>query len=169
MYSPKERDATMSVETTELAVIDNNVAPVAGLAGELANLTRGTVSGYSSIQGNTFEDRVTLINAISAATPAADEIGKPFLLKDVVIESVTLANERTGELQEVPRITFIDANGRALAATSDVLFKDVKRTFAILGTPNNWPAPVPVVINKEKAKVGSFFTLQVLHSLPAGK
>ena len=168
MYLPNERDATMSVETTELATIEN-AAPVAGLGAELANLSRGTVTGYSSIQGNSFEDRVTLINAISAATPVADELGKPFLLKDVVIESVTLANERTGELQEVPRITFIDANGRALAATSDVLFKDVKRTFAILGTPNNWPSPVPVVINKEKAKVGSFFTLQVLHSLPAGK
>jgi hypothetical protein len=161
-------DATMSVETTELAVIEN-AAPVAGLASELANLSRGTVSGYSSIQGNSFEDRVTLINAISAATPVADELGKPFLLKDVVIESVTLANERTGELQEVPRITFIDDKGRALAATSDVLFKDIKRTFAILGTPNNWPAPVPVVINKEKAKVGSFFTLQVLHTLPTAK
>ena len=161
-------DATMS-ETSEIVTIDSNVAPVAGLAAELANLTRGTVSGYSSIQGNSFEDRVTLINAISAATPVADELGKPFLLKDVVIESVTLANERTGELQEVPRITFIDDKGRALAATSDVLFKDVKRTFAILSTPNNWPAPVPVVINKEKAKVGSFFTLQVLHTLPTAK
>ena len=155
----------MSVETTtELATIDQT--PVAGLGAELANLSRGTVAGYSSIQGNSFEDRVTLINAISAATPVADELGKAFLLKDVVIESVTLANERTGELQEVPRITFIDDKGRALAATSDVLFKDVKRTFAILGTPNNWPAPVPVVINKEKAKVGSFFTLTVLAALP---
>ena len=162
-------DATMSETTTELVTIDSNVAPVAGLAGELANLSRGTVTGYSSIQGNSFADRVTLINAISAATPVADELGKPFALKDVVIESVSLANERTGDLQEVPRITFIDDKGRALAATSDVLFKDIKRTFAILGTPNNWPSPVPVVINKEKAKVGSFFTLQVLHALPAGK
>lgn len=157
----------MSVETTEIATIDSNVAPVAGLAGELANLSRGTVSGYSSIQGTSFEDRVAIINAISSATPVADELGKPFLLKDVVIEEVTLVNERTGEFQQVPRITFIDDKGKATAATSDVLFKDIKRAFSILGTPNNWPAPVPVVITKEKAKVGSYFTLTILPTLDA--
>lgn len=153
----------MSETTTELATIDN-VAPVAGLGSELANLSAGRVSGYSSIQGTSFEARVAVITAISTAVPVADNLNKVILLKDVVIESVTLANERTGELQEVPRITFIAADGAAYSATSDVLFKDVKRVFSILGTPNNWPAPVPVKITKEKAKVGSFFTLAVLAS-----
>ena len=147
--------------STEIAPIENS-APVAGLGSELANLTSGRVAGYSSIQGTDFTSRVAVVSAMNGAVPVADNLGKTINLKDVVIQSVTLVNERTGELQEVPRITFIDDDGTAYSATSDVLYKDLKNFFAILGTPNNWPAPLPVKVTKEKAKVGSFFTLSIV-------
>ena len=157
----------MSVETTELATIDNNVAAVPGLGSELANLASGRVAGYSSNKATDFGSRVGIVNAMTNAVPVADNLGKVINLKDVVIQSVSLVNERTGELQEVPRITLIDADGTAYSATSDVIFKDLKNFFAILGEPNAWPAPLPVTVTKEKAKVGSLFRLSI--ATPAGK
>jgi hypothetical protein len=157
----------MSVETTEIAVIDNNVAAVPGLGSELANLAKGSIAGYSSNKATDFASRVGIVNAMTNAVPVADNLGKTINLKDVVIQSVSLVNERTGELQEVPRITLIDADGTAYSATSDVIFKDLKNFFAILGEPNNWPAPLPVTVTKEKAKVGQLFRLSIV--TPSGK
>jgi hypothetical protein len=145
--------------STELASIETPAA-VAGLGAELANLSHGRINGYSSIVATDFGSRLTAITAMQSATPVADFLGKTINLKDVIIQEVHLANERTGEIVPVPRITFIDENGSAYSATSDVLYKDLKNFFAILGTPNNWPAPVAVQVVKEKAKVGSFFTLK---------
>ena len=150
------------IEPTAVATIDNAaVAPIAGLAGELVNLSKGTVVGYSSNKATDFGSRVGIVNALTNATPVADNLDKVINLKDVVIQSVSLVNERTGELQEVPRITLIDANGTSFHATSDVIYKDLKNFFAILGDPSLWPAPLPVKVSKEKGKVGSFFTLSI--------
>lgn len=145
--------------SAELATIDTP-APVAGLGAELANLSHGRINGYSSIVATDFGSRLTAITAMQAAVPVSENLGKTINLKDVIIQEVHLANERTGEIVPVPRITFIDEDGTAYSATSDVLYKDLKNFFAILGTPNNWPAPVAVQVVKEKAKVGSFFTLK---------
>ena len=148
---------TTATPSTEVATI---VDSTPGLGAELANLGNGRIAGYSSVTATDFGSRIKVINAMQAAVPVADNLGKTINLVDVIIQSVTLTNERTGELEEAPRITFIDADGTAYAATSDVLYKDLKNFFAILGTPGNWPAPVPVQVVKEKAKVGSFFTLK---------
>lgn len=154
--------------TTEIAVTEA-VAPVAGLGVELANLTSGRVAGYCSIQGTDFGSRVAVVNAMTSASPVADNLDKLIMLKDVVIQEVQLVNERTGELQAVPRITLIDADGSAFSATSDVVFKDLKTFFSVLGTPNTWPAPLPVVVTKAKAKgAGYYFTLNIAPE-PKGK
>lgn len=151
----------MSENTTEIAVIEN-AAPVAGLGSELANLSSGRVTGYCSIQGTDFGSRVAVINAMTGAKAVADNIDKTIMLKDVVIQEVQLVNERSGELQAVPRITLIDADGTAYAATSDVVYKDLKTFFSVLGTPNTWPAPLPVRVSREKAKgAGYYFTLSI--------
>jgi len=160
----------MSETTTEIATIVDSPAPVAGLASELANLSSGRITGYSSITGTDFASRKAVIKAMTSATPVADILGKTINLKDVVIQEVSLVNERTGELQAVPRITLIDADGSAYSATSDVLYKDVKTFFTILGTPNHWPEPVAVVVNKEKAKgAGHYFSLSFADDVAAKK
>ena len=165
MYSLSERDATMSENTAELATIEN-VAPVAGLANELANLNNGQVAVFSTVKGVDFASRLTTLSALSNAVPVADNLGKTINLKDVVVQQISMVNERTGELQEVPRITFLDADGSSYHAISDVLYKDLKNVFAILGMPHTWPAPLPIVVTKTKGKVGSFFSLAAAPAAP---
>lgn len=131
------------------------------LSNELATMNSGKLSVFSTVQGTDFKSRVTVLDAMTNATPIADEIGKPFNLKDVIIQSVEMANERTGELQAVPRITFITDDGRAFHAISGVLYNDLKNIFAILGMPSSWPAALPLVVERIKGKQGHFFTARV--------
>ena len=147
-------------ENTELATIVDS-APVAGLASELVSLSNGQVAVFSTVKGVDHKSRLTTLTALKSATPVADHLGKIINLQNVVIQQITMANERTGELQDVPRITLLDADGKAYHAISDVVYKDLKDVFAILGMPHTWPAPLPVVVNKTKGKVGSFFSLSI--------
>ena len=154
----------MSVESTEIATIVD-AAPIAGLSTELANLSSGRLNVFSTITGTDFASRVAVINAMTAAVPVADNLDKQINLKDVVIQSVTLANQATGELEESPRITLIDEDGSAYSTTSAPVYKDLKNVFAILGMPSVWPSAVPVKISKEKAKgAGHYFTLSVIQA-----
>jgi len=160
MYSLFQKvDATMS-ETTEIATIVD-AAPVAGLANELANLNNGQVAVFSTVKGADYQSRLKTLAALSGATPVADHIDKQINLRDVVIQQISMVNERTGELQEVPRITLLDDNGSSYHAISDVVYKDLKNVFAILGMPSTWPAPLPTFVEKRKGKAGNFFTLTV--------
>lgn len=151
----------MSENTNEIVVADSAVAPVAGLANELANLNSGRVAVFSTVKGADHASRLTTLAALSNAVPVADNLGKTINLANVVIQQISLVNERTGELQEVPRITLLDADGTSYHAISDVVYKDLKNVFAILGMPHTWPAPLPIKVTKEKAKTGSFFTLSI--------
>lgn len=148
----------MSENTTEIATIVDNTP---GLANELANMNKGGVSVFSTIQGTDFKSKVAVVNAIQNATPVADHLGKPIALANVVVQPIEMVNERSGELQTVPRVTLIDAAGKAYHCISDVVYKDLKTIFGVIGHPSTWPAPLDVVINKEKGKVGSYFTLSL--------
>jgi hypothetical protein len=149
----------MSETTKEIATVEPTT--VEGLAAELVSLNKGSVPVFSTITGTDFASRVAVVNAMTNASPLADQIGKPFKLKDVVIQSITMPNERTGEIQAVPRITLITQEGHAFHAISDVVYTDLKNIFAIIGHPSTWPDALPVVAEKVKGKVGSFFTLRI--------
>jgi hypothetical protein len=149
----------MSDVTNEIATVEPINA--AGLAAELANMSEGKLSVFTTITGTDFASRVAVVNAMTNATPIADQIDKPFNLRDVVIQSITMANERTGELQAVPRITFITEDGQAYHAISDVLYTDLKNIFAIIGHPSTWPSALPIVVSRVKGKQGHFFTARI--------
>ena len=144
-------------EATEIATIES--APVAGLATEIPNLNSGQVAVFSTVKGADHKSRLVTLKALGNAVPVADNIGKTINLANVVVQQISMVNERTGELQDVPRVTLLDADGTAYHCISDVVYKDLKNTFAILGMPSTWPAPLPVKVEKTKGKTGSFFSL----------
>lgn len=145
-------------ETTEIAVIENT-AP--GLGNELANLSSGRLDVFSTITGTDFDSRVKVINALTAATPVAQNLNKVINLKDVVIQSVIMPDQTTGDLGEVPRVTLIAEDGTAFSAMSGPLYKDLKNVFAILGMPHTWPSAVPVKVTQGGEGVRKYFTLTV--------
>jgi len=145
-------------ETTEIATI---VDAAPGLGNELANLSAGRLNVFSTITGTDFASRVKVINALTAATPVAGHLNKVIELKDVVIQSVTMPDQSTGELSEVPRVTLIAEDGTAFSAMSGPLYKDLKNVFAILGMPHEWPSAVPVKVTQGGEGVRKYFTLTV--------
>lgn len=151
-------------ETTgEIAIIQDNTP---GLGAELANLNSGKSLIYSSVTATDFDSRVAVLEALGGSAPLDNNIGKEILLKDVIIQPTIMPNA-VGVLNEVPRITLIAADGSSFHVMSDVVYKDLKNIFGVLGSPSTWPAPVPVIASKESAKVGKFITLRVVRKTPA--
>lgn len=148
---------------SEIAIIEESVSS-ASLANEIANLSKGQLSVFSTIVGDDFDSKLAVIDALDNAVPLADNLGKVINLKDAVVQHIEMADERTGELKPQPRVTLIDADGSAYYVISAVVFKDLKTYFGVLGLPHTWKGPLPIAAEKGKARIGSFITVKVVRA-----
>lgn len=149
-------------QSTEVAVSENS------LRADIAALSEGKVNVWSSQKAETFKEKVALAGALTNATPLQEEIdpkthfSKVFNVKNVIIQPVDMANEKTRELTPVPRIVLVDADGSSYHAMSGPLFKSLENIFAICGLPHTWNEPLPVVVRAVPAKSGGvFFTASI--------
>ena len=159
----------MSENTSAIAVIEDSAVSAATLSNEIANLSHGQVSVFSTITGTDHASKIEVLDAMGNSVPLDDNIGKVINLKNVVVQQIEMADQATGELRSQPRITLIDADGTSYHVISNVVFKDLKNFFGILGMPANWPAPLPVVAESSKATVGKFISLKIAKGAPASK
>lgn len=126
------------------------------------SLSSGKANVYSSFTGDDFATKVAVLNAVTNSTPIADNLGKTIKLANVVVQSVEMENEQTGELANQPRVILIDDKGAAFHAISGGILKSVENLFGILGHPSTWPGPVSVQIVEEKSRRGfRFYTIKL--------
>jgi len=152
----------MSENTAELAVIETPTVSGDTLTRELATMASGQGPAVmSTIRGTDFASKLQTIDALTNATPLADNLNKTIQLVNVVIQHVEMPDEKTGELKPVPRVTLIDKDGTTFHAMSAVVYSDLKTFFGLLGMPHTWPTPLPVVATKGKAKTGQYITLSI--------
>jgi hypothetical protein len=133
---------------------------------DITALSKGQVNVFTTLEGTDFGSKVAVLDALTNAEPLADNIGTVINLKHIVIQAVDMPvtdgkGNETGEIQASPRIILIDADGKSYHAMSTGLFKSLENIFGILGMPATWPEPLPIVVDKVKGKVGSFFTARV--------
>ena len=152
----------MTTESTEIATVSNN------LGAEIANLSKGNLAVFSTMSGNSFEDKAKLMDALSNSIPVSENLKKTIPLVNVVVESVEMVDEQSGELKSQPRIILIDSEGDAYHAISGPAFRDVKRLLAVMGHPNTWPEPLPVHVVQEGTGTRKYFVVK-LGTAPAGK
>jgi len=127
---------------------------------DIASLQAGGQSVWSSIQGEDFESRLKVADAVVNSTPLRDHLGEKIMLRHIVAQATTIADRQTGEITPVVRLVLIDEDGTAYNAMSGGLFKSIENLIGILGMPAYWPGPVPVKINRE-GKVGEqYYTLK---------
>ena len=150
-----ESCATMS-ESTEIATVSANT-----LGSEIANMSKGQLGLFTTITGDSFEDKAAIMNALSNSEPLSENLKATIQLANVVVESVDMANEQTGEIAAQPRIVLIDANGNAFHAISGPAFRDVKRLLAIMGHPSSWPTPLPIHVAQEGTGTRKYFTVKL--------
>jgi len=150
-------------ETTTDIVVSGTV-----LSNEIANLSKGQLGLFSTITGDSFAAKASLLNALSNSEPVSENLRATIRLANVVIESVDMADEATGEIKAQPRIVLIDADGKSFHAISGPAYRDVKRILAVMGHPNTWPEPLPIHITQEGTGTRKFFTIK-LGEAPAKK
>jgi hypothetical protein len=116
---------------------------------------------FSTLTGNDFDTKVALMNALSNSVPVSENLKATIPLVNVVVESVDMADEGTGEIKAQPRIILIAADGTAYHAISGPAFRDVKRLLAIMGHPSTWPAPLPIHVAQEGQGTRKYFTVKL--------
>ena len=161
----------MSENTSSAIVaVDSDDATVSAsvLSNEIASLSRGQVNVWSTITGTDFDSRLAVIDAMGNSVPLADNIGKTINLKDAVVQHIEMA-DADGVLKAQPRITLIDADGSSYHVISNVVFKDLKNFFGVMGMPSVWPAPLAVAAAKGGTGQRTFITIKPVRKATAAK
>lgn len=162
------KEHTMSDTTsTDVAIVNPETGEIMEerpdnvVADAIARLQSGNSGIYSSLTGTDFESRLTVLNAVQSASPLVDEVNRPFILKNVVIQQVQIRNNETNRLDNAARVILLTGDNRALYAISKGILSAVINFIGLLGQPAEWPEEgVPVVMNKEKATRGNVYVLR---------
>jgi len=155
------RDATMSETTvsTDLAILD--ASDSTALSTEIANLATGRAAFYSSLKGDDFATKIATVEAMTNSVPVKENLNRTINVKNVIVQSVPMADRATGAINDQPRIILLDADGTAFHAISGGLWRSVQNIINIVGEPSTWPAPLPLHIVSVKGGQGDFYTAKI--------
>lgn len=150
-------NAAPSTEIVTAETVTQNA--VMGLRDEINSLG-GRAGVLSSMKGTDQASRVAVAAAVSNSVGLSDELGKTIPVVHYIVQAVEMTDETTGEVREVPRVVFLDAEGKSHHAISGPLYRDLKTMAAIIGDPNEWTEPVNIKITEDGPKGRRYFKLQ---------
>lgn len=185
----RNRTISMSnTATTEAGVIAEDFDPTTGeiieaeqdapqdegalvLQDTISRLQSGRTNVFSTVVGDDFNAKLKVLGAVTTAQPIADHLGEHIELENIVVQMVELTKrDQNGNavmkpngdpvMFWAPRVIFIDGEtGTAYYGISPVLAKAVETFIGLLGQPSTWPELLGVRVNRQKARVGSFYEL----------
>jgi hypothetical protein len=147
-------DAKNAEATVEAEVVEYGIGAATDVAGAIEGLNNPDAAFYSSMKNDTFEGRVAVAQALSVSKPVADNLNTEIMLKHFIVQSVQISDDETGEVNEAPRVTLVDADGNAFHGTSIGLLSAVRNLIAQVGDPNTWEQPLRVSIVEERGRRG---------------
>lgn len=136
----------MSEITTEIATVDAASTDV------IAGFQNPNSRVFSTVQANTFADKLSIIKAMTNAENLRDHLNKPFALVNWTAQAVTLTDEKTGAVSEAVRLVLMSADGKAYACVSDGIAKSLQNILAVAGEPSTWDEPIKVKASEEQGK-----------------
>lgn len=150
------------VTSTDVATIEDENRPASGfdIGDAIAKLASGQATVYSTFQGDDFDTKIALLEAVTNSEPIAENLNKRIDIVNLVIQPVEMADEQTGEMREVPRVILIDENGVAYHAISMGIYRAVETVLGIVGQPHTWPHPLPVKLVREGKAPRAYFTIK---------
>lgn len=108
------------------------------------------------------EQRKMVYNAMNNPThKVSDFINKKIAVENVLIESLDLLNDETGEIDRVPRIVLIDPKGNSYVATSKGVFNSIKNAYTAFGAAP-WTPAIEFEVKQVKVGRGSMLTLEMV-------
>ena len=124
-------------------------------------LSKDATSVFCSVQGGDRKTKALIYNAANNPEhKVADYINKVINVKDVLVEIIAIENEKTGAIEEAPRVVLIDDKGKAYQAVSAGMFNAIKNAIQIFGEPT-WDEPLPMFIKQVTVKNGSMLTADI--------
>ena len=126
-----------------------------------------TTGMFTTVKGTDIESRKAVFTAVNSAeqiTKVLESAKDPLLLKikDIVVQTVEVVNETSGEVETAPRVIFLTDDGKAYAGTSVGLLSSVKNIITILGEPSEWEKPILFqVVEKRSRKGFRFLSLEI--------
>ena len=116
---------------------------------------------FSTINVESFADRITVVKALTNAKKLADNLGKTFALTGWTAQAVDVVQD-SGELNPSVRVVLMADDGTAYDCVSTGIAKALSNLQAVLGEPSSWPEPVKVKAVEEKGRRGFRYTTLVL-------
>lgn len=111
---------------------------------------------YYSFQPKTQKDKIMLFNALNNPTKRVEEcINMEIAVKHILVETVEITDERTGELQTAPRVVIIDDKDVSYTCVSLGMFSALKRTFKIFGEPSTWKSALKFRVVQKATRNGN--------------
>ena len=147
-------DATgsaLEIQNNSVPSLNETIASLGGKAGILTTLPNGTQA-----------ERLAVAAAVSNSDPIKKNLGKTIQVVNVVVQSVEMENEQTGEIVSVPRVVLVDDKGNTFHAISGPLFRDVRTMLGLVGMPDlsAGDKPIPVKILEDGTGSRTYFKLQ---------
>lgn len=147
--------------SNEIEIMEN--ATATDVVDEIRSLASGAPTMYNSIKGEDFEARKKTYSAVSSAKKIRESLGKKINLENIIVQPIEVADENTGEISKQPRVILIDADGTAYYGISGGLFRSVGDVIGMLGEPETWPAPLPVVVKEMQGRgANRFYTIELV-------
>lgn len=125
-------------------------------AGMLSSLKNPTAVFFCSIEDDgSRESKVKIYNSINTdGEKLIDHCGETLEITDVAAHGVSLADEKTGEINEVLRVVLIATDGTTYSCVSSGVIESLKKIFAIVGVPSWKEEPVKIVPTEVRTKQG---------------
>lgn len=122
----------------------------------------GNLGIYSSITGDSTDERLAVYTAISNAEKLADHVNEVINVENVILQQVEMTDKETGEVRDAVRTILIDTDGNAYAATSSGIETSIKSILSIVGEPQTWEHPIAFKPVRKQGNNGyPFLTLTV--------
>lgn len=149
-------------ESTSTAVdVLDTIDTGSAVAQEIRNLATGNVAFYSTLVGDDFATKVATVEAMTNSIPIKENLNKTVNVANIIVQSVSMVDTNSGEMQDQARIILLDADGTAYHAISGGLWRSVQNILGIVGHPSTWPAPLPIHIVSVKGRQGDFYTAKI--------
>lgn len=136
----------------------------AALSNKISGMGEGVQGFYSSIEGDDFETKLTVLEAMTDSVPLSENLNKVIEVTNIIVQQVDMLDERTGEMKAQPRVILIDTKGIAYHGISAPLFRDVENWLGMLGKPSTWAGPLPVKITKAGSGNSQYFKASISRS-----
>ena len=109
---------------------------------------------YTSLKGDTTEDKMKLLAAMGQADVKGEELEKePLSVADVMLHPVTITDEKTGASVDCVRTVLISPDGRTAAFVSDGIVSSLGNVIQVFGEPT-WTKPLLMQVVQVNTRKG---------------